>query len=157
MSQYDDNAQFNPPNIYQLTREEYEETLRDQLNNEDPKDRLWVQNEEIIERFLHVAYDDFDINEEMMVEFECQEVVDYLLTFLDRDRVRSFIKLSMHLRPTHPITVLANSYQIPKRHIPEIINNLIEIYERNHMGHHAHTARQASRLLLPYHQITDRP
>lgn len=156
MSQYEDNGQFTPPNYTLSSRESYENMLRNMLNSEDPMERRWVQNEEIIERFLHVAYDDFDVNEEMMIEFECQEVVDYLLTFLDREGTRSFIKLIIQLRPTVPILVLAMySFQFPKRHLPEIVNNVCEIYARNQMENHEYVARLASRLFLP--DPRDRP
>lgn len=133
---YGENAQRYGPINSLLTREECEEMLRGMMNS----DYQWhIESEEMIERYLHIAYDeDFNINEEMMREFECQEAVDYLLTLMNGNGVRDFLTTRMEFPTWHPIAVLLLYYHgIPRSDKPGVLNTLLDIYMRNQMEDYA--------------------
>lgn len=68
---------------------------------------FWPHTESILDKYIHIKYDEFDLNEELLKRFECQEVVDYLLTLLNRDSVKSLLLRIYEGRGYHSIYVLS--------------------------------------------------
>lgn len=112
---------------YHLNRINYSEGL------------FWPHTESILNKYIHIKYDEFDLNEELLERFECQEVVDYLLTLLDRDSVKSLLLRIYEERGYHSIYVLNEHLESQDRPMlnasarREILNNISQLYLNNGM------------------------
>ena len=101
---------------------------------------VWPYNEDILEKYLHIKYDEFDMNEELLKKFECREVVDYLLTFLDRDSIRELLLMSCGEQKETPLSLLSfHCYDIENKR--EIFETIYQIYHRNSMEGHAFSTK----------------
>ena len=122
---------FNPENHSQ-TRDGEKEYRRNHLNF--GQGNIWPYNEDILEKYLHIKYDEFDMNEELLKKFECREVVDYLLTFLNRDSVRELLLALYGERVEDPLSLLSYHCHIDNIGVKrEIFETIYRIYRSNTM------------------------
>lgn len=129
-------------NMRKMTREDYREELYRRLTRENPG---WVTSEEIVERYLHISYDDINTSDELMRIFRCREVVNCLLSYMNESDVRMFIKSTIRRHPTHPLHVLAlYGFGVPWRNRSEILIHIADMYSSNSMEEEAVIARAAS-------------
>lgn len=110
-----------------MNRQQEREKLIEKLNSCYGNE--WPYCECIIDLYLHISYDDFDLREELMLRFRCMEVVDYLLTFLNMDMIKQLL-IAMLKRPTwHPLTVLGlGDYGFSRELRHDILDNISRIY-----------------------------
>lgn len=110
-----------------MERQQEREELIEKLNSCHGCE--WPYCETIIDLYLHIAYDDFDEREELMLRFRCMEVVNYLLTFLNIDMIKQLLIASLK-RPTwHPLTVLGlEDYGFSHELRYDILDNISRIY-----------------------------
>lgn len=129
-------------NIHKMTREEYRDELHRRLVSENPG---WVTSEEIIERYLHITYDNINVSDELMRIFRCREVVSCLLSYMNESDVRMFIKSTIRRQSTHPLHVLAlYGFGVPWENRSEILIRIANMYSSNSMEEEAVIARAAS-------------
>lgn len=127
------------------TREGEKEYFLNRINTSNGLD--WPHTEDILERYLHIAYDEFDLSEELLRKFECRAVVDYLLTFMDRDTVKTVLVLSTTLlNHLHPLLVLRDYCSAIRESRYEILNNISRIYHENSMEEFATMAKMFSEM-----------
>lgn len=118
-------------------RSEYEAYLREKMDSrknvhftthiEAPDD------EESLARLLHILYEEFDINDEMMHYFGCQEVVDYIVSLFDGDEndITGLLAVIILHPWWQPLDVL---YRYGCPHLPpiddrtDIINRIVQLY-----------------------------
>ena len=109
----------------------------------------WPYSEYEIDLYLHIAYDDFDAREELMLRFRCMEVVDYLLSILDRENVKTLL-IDLTKQPgAYPLVVMALFSQVlPEGDRYEILDRIRQIYQSNSMDEYADVAIMAREMGL---------
>ena len=109
----------------------------------------WPHCEYEIDLYLHIAYDDFDEREELMLWFRCMEVVDFLLSILDRENVKTLL-IDLIKRPgLYPLVVMTIfSRVLPERDRYEILDTIRQIYSDNSMDEYADVAIMAREMSL---------
>lgn len=114
-------------------REFYRDRLHTLINS---KAAHIPHDEEEIEDYLHIIYDDYDPKEELMKELWCEEVVDYLLSTFDKKDIRGIL-FRMKIGDDNkicPIRAVARNFSeksIDTLHV--ICDRIAEIYLRNSM------------------------
>lgn len=91
-------------------------------------------NEEELEEYIRVLYDDFDPKEELMKELWCEEVVDYLLTTFDKDDIDDMVfdMKAFDEDKICPIRAVAHNCDDDTM-LSEVGDKIAEIYLRNSM------------------------
>lgn len=89
--------------MLRVNRKFIEELLRHHLDAglEGPP-----RNEEDIARLLRVRFDEIDLKAELTSVFENEEVVNYLLTLLDEERIRLLLFNILTHPDTSPVLVM---------------------------------------------------
>lgn len=100
---------------------------------------------------LHVMFDKIDLKEELMKEFWCEEVVDYLLTFLDEKNVRTLLYAiltigNLNICPIHALA--AADIGVPYESKPDMLYKIAEIYQNNSMLHEFRAAMSTREYII---------
>lgn len=130
-----------------MDRQRERDELLERLNDEWRGG--WPYCEYDVDLYLHIAYDDFDEREELMLRFRCMGVVDYLLSILDRENVKTLlIDLTKHpgLYPLVVMTIF--SRVLPEGDRYEILDTIRQIYHSNSMDEYADVAIMAREMSL---------
>ena len=109
---------------------------RDELIEKLYTERMlgWPHSEYDIDSYLHIAYDDFDVREELMLRFRCKDVVDFLLILLDKETIKTLLIEIIKIFYDRPMALLASSSKIiPKEIRKDACVIVSQLYRDNEM------------------------
>lgn len=106
---------------------------------------LRARDEEERNNYLRVLFDEIDMKKELMEEFICEEVVDYILTLFDERGIREMLFMILYYENIKiwPINVFIYTTRIPDESKPGVLKKIAQIYLDNSMRNDYRAAKRA--------------
>lgn len=128
--------------VWFISREVSERQLRDIMHY---KEAGGPHSEEDIANLLRILFGEINPKEELMKEFACEEVVDYVLTLFDDRGIREIIFMTQCFNQITlwPISALATTRRLSMEDKAESLKKIAQIYLDHSMRDDYRATRRA--------------